>query len=175
MKAYVVYVSLWGNTRAIAEAVAEGIGPGAQAVPTDGLSAEELAQADLLVAGAPVIAFSLASDQARDNIARSESGAPHPPDVEHPSMRAWLEKLPHAGARAAAFETRIWWSPRGATGDIEKRLRGAGYRVVARAAKFVVEGKYGPLRDGEVERARAWGRALATDGRPAQPTSGREA
>jgi hypothetical protein len=175
VKAYVVYESLWGNTRAIAEAVAEGIGPGAQAVPTDGLSAEELAQADLLVAGAPVIAFSLASDQARDNIARSESGAPHPPDVEHPSMRAWLEKLPHAGARAAAFETRIWWSLRGATGDIEKRLRGAGYRVVARPAKFVVEGKYGPLRDGEVERARAWGRTLASDGRPAQSTSVREA
>ncbi len=160
VKAYVVYESLWGNTRAIAEAVAEGIGPGAKAVATDGVTADELAAADLLVAGAPVIAFSLASDKARKDIARSETAAPNPPDVEHPSMRAWLEKLPHAGAQAAAFETRIWWTPRGATGDIEKRLRGAGYRVVAKAGKFMVEGKYGPLRDGEVERARAWGRTL---------------
>ena len=27
--------------------------------------------------------------------------------------------------------------------------------------RFFVEGSYGPLRDGELERARAWGAALA--------------
>ena len=27
---------------------------------------------------------------------------------------------------------------------------------------FIVTGKYGPLRDGEVDRARAWGSELAT-------------
>jgi hypothetical protein len=162
VKAYVVYESLWGNTRAVAEAVAEGIGPDAWAVPTDGITPEELAAADLVVAGSPVVAFSLPSDGARQNIERSEAGAPQPPDLSHPSMRTWLESLPHASARGAAFETRIWWSPRGATGDIEKRLKAAGYRVVAKAQKFVVQGKYGPLRDGEVERARAWGRVLAS-------------
>ena len=169
MKAFVVYESHWGNTRTIAEAVAEGIGPQARAVPTDGVTAGELAEADLIVAGAPVIGFSLGSDQARENMLHSKLGAPEPPDLQHPSMRAWLDDLPHASARAAAFETRIWWSPRGATGDIEKRLRAAGFRVVAKAARFVVQGKYGPLRAGEVERARAWGRELA------QVDSGREA
>jgi hypothetical protein len=37
----------------------------------------------------------------------------------------------------------------------------AGYLPIAKAHKFVVKGKYGPLRDGELERARQWGRTLA--------------
>jgi flavodoxin len=41
MKALVVYESLWGNTAAIARAIAEGIGPDAQALATDAVSAGE--------------------------------------------------------------------------------------------------------------------------------------
>jgi hypothetical protein len=69
--------------------------------------------------------------------------------------------------RSAAFETRIWWSPRGATGSIEKRLARLGYPPVAKAEKFVVQDKYGPLREGELERARAWGRQLRSAVEPA--------
>lgn len=157
MNVVVVYESHWGNTAAIARAVAEGLGPEARALTTDEASAESIADADLIVAGAPVIGFSLASDKMRDNIASDSSKAPWPPDLSHPSMRSWLRGLPHGHGRSAAFETRIWWSPRGATGDIERGLRSAGYALVAKAAKFVVEGSYGPLRDGELERARQWG------------------
>jgi hypothetical protein len=39
-------------------------------------------------------------------------------------------------------------------------LRKAGFVPVAKAAKFVVEGSYGPLRAGELERARQWGADL---------------
>lgn len=161
MKALVVYESLWGNTAAIARAIAEGIGPGAVALTTDAADAETLAGADLIVAGAPVLGFSLPTDQMRDNVARSEGAAPTPPDLSHPSLRSWLESLPRGHARAAAFETRIWWSPRGATGDIERRLERAGYRRAATAQKFVVRDKYGPLREGEIDRARRWGAELA--------------
>jgi hypothetical protein len=97
----------------------------------------------------------------RDSVARGEVDAPTPPDLAHPSLRSWLEALPRGHGAAAAFETRIWWSPRGATGDIESRLDRAGYRRVAKAHKFVVNDKYGPLRDGELERARHWGEELA--------------
>jgi flavorubredoxin len=161
MKAVVVYESLWGNTAAIARAIAEGIGPEAQAVTTDAAYGETVAQADLIVAGAPVLGFSLPSDRIRDSVARSEANAPTPPDLSHPSMRSWLDALPHGRGRAAAFETRIWWSPRGATGDIERRLTRAGYRTIANAQKFVVKDKYGPLREGELDRARRWGTELA--------------
>jgi flavodoxin len=161
MKAVVVYESLWGNTAAIARAIAEGIGPDAVALTTDAARAETVADADLVVAGAPVLGFSLPSDQMRDSVARSEANAPTPPDLSHPSLRSWLESLPRGHGGAAAFETRIWWSPRGATGDIERRLERAGYRRVAKAHKFVVTDKYGPLRQGELERARQWGEELA--------------
>ena len=161
MKAVVVYESLWGNTEAVARAIAEGIGPDARVVNTDVPAGEVVADADLVVAGAPVIGFSLASDSSRRTIASTEAGAPRPPDLAHPSLRSWLEGLPPGNRGAAAFETRIWWSLRGATGDIESGLRKAGYRLVAKAAKFVVTDKYGPLREGELDRARAWGAELA--------------
>lgn len=166
MKAVVVYESLWGNTAAVARAIAEGIGPETKALTTDTASAETIAHADLIVVGAPILGFSLPTDQMRDSVARTETDAPTPPDLSHPSLRSWLDSLPTGRGRAAAFETRIWWSPRGATGDIEGRLRRAGYRTIAKAQKFVVKDKYGPLREGELDRARQWGRELAQAGAP---------
>jgi hypothetical protein len=130
MKAVVVYESLWGNTAAVAHAIADGIGPDTRAVTTDAASGDMIAGADLIVAGAPVLAFSLPTDAMRDSVAKSEADAPTPPDLAHPSMRSWLDSLP-------------------------------AYRVVAKAHKFVVKDKYGPLREGEVERAREWGAELA--------------
>jgi hypothetical protein len=159
MKAVVVYESLWGNTAAVARSIAEGIGPEAQALPTDEASPDVIADADLVVAGAPVIAFRLPTDGMRASV-KGDPMAP-PADLSHPSMRSWLETLPTGHGGAAAFETRIHWSPGGSTGAISKGLAAAGYHSVAKPAKFVVAGKYGPLRDGELERARAWGSELA--------------
>ena len=76
-------------------------------------------------------------------------------------MRAWLDTLPKGSGRAAAFETRIWWSPGSAAKTILSKLERAGYRPIAKAGRFIVKGKYGPLRDGELERARLWGAELA--------------
>jgi hypothetical protein len=169
MKAIVVYESLWGNTAAVARAIAEGIGPEARALPTDEASPEVVADADLVVAGAPVIAFRLPTDAMRASV-NGDPKAP-PADLAHPSMRSWLSTLPNGHGRAAAFETRISWSPGGSTGAISKGLTAAGYRTVAKAARFVVAGKYGPLRDGELERARAWGAELARATGPGGVTS----
>jgi len=160
MKAVVVYESHWGNTAAVADAIAAGLGAGARALSTDEATESAVADADILVVGAPVIAFGLATDKARAGLT-DDRKAPSPADIGHPSMRWWLARLPFRKAVGAAFETRIWWSPRGATGEIERGLRNAGYEVRTKAAKFVVEGTYGPLRDGELDRAREWGAQLA--------------
>ena len=156
-----MYESLWGNTAAIARAIAEGIGPEAQALSTAEASATAIADADLIVAGAPVQGFRLPTDKMRESIHKNPGRAPAPPDLSHPSMRSWLDALPKGQRCFAAFETRIWWSPRGATSAIVSGLKRAGYRPVGKPQRFIVKGKYGPLRDGELERARLWGAELA--------------
>jgi flavorubredoxin len=47
MEAIVVYESVWGNTAAIARAIAEGLGEGTGAYATDEVPAERLANARL--------------------------------------------------------------------------------------------------------------------------------
>ena len=173
MKAVVVYESHWGNTAAVARAIAEGLGGGTQALDTDAATGAALEGVDFIVAGSPVIAFSLPRESMKAQIA-ADTKAQEPPDVSHPLLRAWLDALPAPTARSAtgdttanparwgaAFETRIWWSPRGATGTIESKLSQAGFRRLAKGERFIVSGAYGPMKDGELERARAWGAELA--------------
>ena len=160
MNAVVVYESHWGNTAAIAQAIADGIGPGTRALNTDEATPEVVAGADLIVAGSPVIAFALPREGTLHQIARDEK-APTAPDVDHPLLRTWLDNLPSGFGFGAAFETRIWWSLRGATGTIESKLKEAGYQRLLPGERFIVSGGYGPLREGELERARRWGSALA--------------
>jgi hypothetical protein len=161
MKAVVVYESLWGNTAAIAHAIAEGIGPEARALSTAQASAEAIAGADLIVVGAPLIGFRLPTDSARKSIGQDRKHVQKPPDLSQPSLRSWLAALPKGSGRSAAFETRFRWSPGSATGAIAKGLQGAGYRRIAKDKPFMVKGTYGPLADGELERAKAWGAELA--------------
>jgi hypothetical protein len=162
MKAVVVYESLWGNTAAIARAIAEGLGPGAAALSTAQATPETLAGADLIVAGAPLFAFRLPTDDIRETIRKKAATFAVPPDFSHPSLRAWLASLPRGQGRAAAFETRIWWSPGGATGAVLKGLENAGYAPLARGKRFRVAGMTGPLKPGELDRARKWGEKLGT-------------
>ena len=161
MKAIVVYESLWGNTAAIARAIAEGIGPEARALSTSQASGEAMAGADLIVGGAPLLGFRLPTDSMRKSIGRDPKHAQRPADLSQPSLRSWLAALPKGSGRSAAFETRIKWSPGSAAGAIAKSLKRAGYQPVAKDERFLVKGTYGPLTDGEVERAKAWGAELA--------------
>jgi hypothetical protein len=162
MKAIVVYESHWGNTAAVAHAIAEGIGSGTRAMTTDEAAGPALEGVELIVAGAPVIAFSLAGDRSRQQIA-GDTKAPTPPDLSHPLLREWLDGLAPGVGWGAAFETRIWWSPRGATGTIEGKLKRAGYPRLAKGERFLVGGAYGPMKEGELERAKAWGASLAAE------------
>src|SRR5512136_1303570 len=133
MKVVVVYESLWGNTAAIARAIAEGIGAEARVLSTAEATGTAVADADLIVAGAPVLAFSLPTEQIRESIRANPSKSPAPPDLSHPSMRSWLDALPKGHGRFAAFETRVWWYPGSATAAIVRALERAGYRSAAKA------------------------------------------
>ena len=162
MDAIVVYESLWGNTAEVARAVAEGLGPGARALRTDEVRPEDVTGAELVVAGAPVLGFKLSSERMRDGI-RQNPGKGPAPDLSCPLLRAWLAGLdPGSGwgqrstRRCAARSARALPRSRGC-------WRRPALRSLAEPEGFVVRGKHGPLRDGELERARAWGEELASE------------
>ena len=164
MKAIVVFESHWGNTATIARAVAEGMGAGTRAMSTAQATQAMLHGVDLIVAGAPLIGFALPGETMvrglKDEVMK---GAP-PPDLSHPAMRTWLEALPKGKGVAAAFETRIWWSPGSAAKAILRLLGERGYSELTPGKPFIVTDRYGPLREGELEAARAWGAELARTG-----------
>lgn len=159
MKAVVVYESLWGNTAAVARAIAEGLGEGTPALSTAQATPQALAGVDLVVAGAPVIAFNLTNESTRPKPGSLPPGAPTP-DVSHPMMRSWLEGMPAGAGRYAAFETKV----RGPFGHtvktIGQMMEAVGYSRLAPPFSAIVTGRYGSLKDGEEERAREWGAGL---------------
>jgi len=166
MKAVVVYESLWGNTAAIAQAIAAGIGSDARALSTAEATEEAFHGSELIVAGAPVLGFKLGTEEMRETIRTNPGKGAPPPDLSHPSMRSWLDGLPAGllpGGHGyyAVFETGLRWSPGSATSTIAKGLERAGYGALVKGRRFTVKGKYGPLAKGEIENAHKWGAELA--------------
>lgn len=162
MKAVVVYETLWGNTASVAKAIAEGLGSGTKALNTTEAEKIKTADYDLIVAGAPVLAFNLPTETIRESIKANPGKAPKPADFSNPSLRSWLDKLPKGNGKCAAFETRIWWSPGGSIPGIFRRLRRAGHSPLGKGKKFIIQGSYGPMREGELEKAKEWGAELAS-------------
>ena len=179
MEASVVYESIFGNTHQVAEAIAAGIreaDPSARVTVAraDTAKPDEAAQAGLLVVGGPTHILRMSSPRTRQQglqAAQKTTGQPHhdlEPGAAGPGMREWLLALPPAqpGRRAAAFDTRL---PSrlagGAARSAARELRKHGYQLAAKAEGFVVTGSEGPLRDGELDRARKWGAGLARPGR----------
>jgi hypothetical protein len=120
-------------------------------------------QAALLVVGGPTHGFTLPTAQSRDKaVTDHPDHADAPPGG--PGLREWFASLPSQGGRAAAaFDTRVRFPlPGHAAGAIANQLRRHGCRLVADPQGFIVTGVDGPLRDGEIERARDWGALLAT-------------
>ncbi|MBE7325733.1 flavodoxin family protein [Nocardioides sp. Y6] len=159
MRTWVVVESMWGNTRQGARAVAEGLGEDAQVL--DVAQAPRLTgDVDLLVIGGPTHAFSMSRASTRPDAVRQGGAA----TAEATGIREWLAAQERAPQLAVAtFDTRV---------ASMRRLPGSAARAAARAAgrrhlghvvgreSFYVTGVSGPLADGEVDRAREWGRTL---------------
>lgn len=165
-----VFQSLWGNTGAVARAIAEGLGPDAVAGHTGEIDPVEAAASGLIVVGAPVHAMSLPTAQTLRGVAsRPVPAGDLPPDVDQPLIRDWIAQLPERPAHAAAFDTRIkGFVGRGGASTIERLLTGRGCRLVAPSEGFYVTNRRAVheaasmLREGELQRAAAWGAHLAS-------------
>lgn len=170
MRAAVVYESMYGNTRAIAEAICAGLtAEGGEAEPIRAVRVvpDELRDLDLLILGAPTHAWGLSRTSTRrsaaDAAVKPESRLALEPDATGPGMREWLAADCRMPARVAVFDTRMH-APMGLSGSAARRIRAAlrrrGVHDLERLESFYVS-RHNSLVDGELDRARRWGQQLA--------------
>jgi len=148
MQAVVVYDSVYGNTEKVAQAIGEGIGSGVPVLQAAGAQASDLEGLELLVVG-------------------SATHGGRPTEALQ-GFLARVEGVSLDGIKVAAFDTRLATRLVAVFGYAVKRiaaeLEGRGGKLVASPEGFVVGGRKGPLQEGELERATAWGRKIATEG-----------
>lgn len=166
MKIVLVYESMYGNTKTIAEAVAEGLRESGELTfgTVDEITPDEVRDAALVVAGGPTHAHGMARANAHADVVKMDRHHKYGPVLPGTDvLRTWLDRLPESDAKGAAFDTRFnkpAWITGSAAKKIASRLDRKGYPIVA-AESFLVSGMDGPLVDGERDRAVAWGRYLA--------------
>ena len=138
MNAIVVFDSLYGNTQKVAETIASTLH--GKAVTTDKIDISKLSNFDVLIVGSPV-----------------HGGRPSP------KMQAWLKSIPKdslKGVKVAAFDTRmaIWIAKLFgyAAPKIEQILLDRGGQKAGDNIGFIVTEKQGPLKLGELTRAKSW-------------------
>jgi flavodoxin len=146
MNALAVYYSKFGNTRRVAEAIADTLkSKGAVRVTgTDELTASDLQRSDLVVMGSPTHRMKLPEE-----------------------VQSILKALPAGaleGASVAAFDTSYkmsgWLARFTAARKLARALRRLGGRQVVPAETFHVVAREGPLYEGEIERAQTWAESV---------------
>ena len=166
MRALVVFESMFGNTKAIAQAIADGLGAHGEVelVEVGSAPAQPGRDVDLVVLGGPTHAFSMSRTSTRRDAARRSTALVS----RGIGVREWVEALGPAsqapGPGFACFDTKIRKPrlPGSAARAAQRRLRRDGYRIASPAVNFWVSGTIGPLNPGELNRARRWGDALGS-------------
>ncbi|MCU1574675.1 MAG: flavodoxin [Micrococcaceae bacterium] len=178
MRALVVYESMFGNTRAVAQAIAAGLGGPAvaRAIPVSAAREEDVSGYDLLVVGGPTHVHGMSrtsTRQAAADTAATAVGREGPELDEHAEVGSglrewlgWLQEHPPQGGprRAAAFDTRADAPPLvsgRASRGVARQLEYAGFALVAKPHSFLVT-KEPHLAPHQVDSARNWGRDLSS-------------
>lgn len=160
MKALVVYESMWGNTKKVAQAIAVGLG-GARVAENHEVDNADLEGLELLVVGGPTHAFSMSRSTTRQDAHKQGATV----GAEDTGIREWLDALPaHLDVPVATFDTRVLKVrnlPGSAAKAAEKEVRRHHHGRVVDRASFYVHDSNGPLADGELDRATEWGAELA--------------
>jgi flavodoxin len=155
MDALVVHDSVFGNTEQVAQSIGNALGPqeGVEVLRVGSVKPERLTGVKLLIVGSPTRGF------------RPTEG-----------ITNFLKGIPSDGldgVKVAAFDTRL------STSDIESsalrfivktggyaakriatRLKKSGGDLITPPEGFFVEGREGPLKEGELERAADWARHI---------------
>jgi flavodoxin len=157
MKALIIYDSMFGNTERVAQAMATALTDKSEVAArrVGDVNPVEFTGLDLLIVGSPTQGFQ-----------------------PTPAIKKLLDALPAQGlqgVKVTAFDTRIAIEEVGscfltmmvnffgyAAKPIANRLQKKAGALIAAPEGFIVKGKEGPLKEGELERAAQWARQLAT-------------
>lgn len=152
MKCVVVYDSMYGNTEKIAKAIANAF-VSSRAVRADEAGAEMLEKIDIMFIGSPthggrptenILKFvdSISAGRFR-NLKAGVFDTRVKYEDQNFALKLLLRVIGYAGSKTAAL------------------LRGKGVEVVEPIEGFIVNGREGPLANGEIERAVKWARIAA--------------
>jgi flavodoxin I len=145
MNALIVHFSKFGHTEQLARDIASVLGPLVTLISAEEFSSADLYGIDLLIFGSPTHKMNLPKN-----------------------VRPVFDGLPKGameGKRFAAYDTSYelsrWLQHFTAAKRLDRKLRRLGGTRVLPPETFIVEGREGPLRDGERERAQYWASAIA--------------
>lgn len=146
MNVSIIYFSKFGNTQLIAEAIAEEFESNGKVklIHSEDLTPEALNGAHLVVMGTPTHKMNLPE-----------------------AVRPVFDRLPRRSLRkvpVAAFDTSYKMSALlskfTASKRLNRKLRKLGGKSLLPPETFHVEGREGPLYEGELDRARRWARRI---------------
>ncbi|MGD8373667.1 MAG: flavodoxin family protein [Candidatus Woesebacteria bacterium] len=150
MKSLVVYCSAFGNTKKVAQAMAEEVGT--KAIEAQDFTEESLKGLDLLFVGSP-----------------TQGGRPLP--VLTNKIKSFSQDS-FAGLAVATYDTRFAQDGHGwflkiltktigyAAEKLANSLKDKDANIVGEPAGFIVDDKEGPLARGELERAKKWAKQI---------------
>ncbi|MDR1189248.1 MAG: hypothetical protein LBK95_17660 [Bifidobacteriaceae bacterium] len=163
MTALIITESCFGNTAAIADAIAEALAMGdsltVESVDVADAPATVPVGTDLLILAAPTHDYSLPRDQTR--LRAHQRGCQSLADY---GLREWIAAVPPAaGVKVVTVDTafKTGFMPSSAAKTAARLMGRAGFTDVRRGATFYVSDYSGPVEDGELIRARAWATTLA--------------
>lgn len=166
MRALVVYESMFGNTKRVAEAIGRGLAArvAVEVVEVGHAPTRVDDDVDLVVVGGPTHAFGLSSERTRKSAADQ---APAGVVSDSTGVREWVTRMTaqQGHVAVAAFDTHIdkKWFPGAASKRLDKMMRGRGMSSLAAPTSFYVHDTMGPLVGGELERAELFGRRLGEE------------
>lgn len=145
MKALVIYDSVYGNTEKIAQAVGSALGGEGKVVRVSEANPLSVDAFDMVIIGSPTL-----------------GGRPSEP-VQN--FLAALSETAVKDKKIAAFDTRYsgkFVKLFGYAADrIAESLTAKGGKLVSPPQPFIVTGKKGPLKDGELEKAVDWAKDIS--------------
>jgi flavodoxin I len=151
MKGLVIYDSVFGNTKLVAEAVAGALGY--PLMPVTAASREQLKGYEHLVWGSPTRGFR-ATEPMQNFIKALEAGSLDGVKVSTFDTRMDVKEVNN---KFLTFMESIFGY---AADPIAKGLVKKGAVLVGKPEGFFVNASEGPLRDGELERAAVWAKGL---------------